>query len=444
MRSGHVDAVSRRTVSGWAADANRPNAALTVSIIVDGAFVADVTADRPRQDLARLGRYGEGKHGFLFTFPEPLTPEDDHTLIVRFAEDGQRLPNGEHRIPGALPAPLPTEAMATPAEPASAAAPHGAVAGGSAPAASGNGPAVGNRPAVGNGPAVGNSMDLAPILVTAPGRSGTTLLMRILARSPAIVAAELVPYELRQLSYYSVAFNVLTQAADLEQSTHPDRLEGDGFHIGFNPFHSQQYANAFRAAAPVRDYFDQYVPDRLAASMRDLVHTFYQRLAQDKTKLNARYFAEKGNNLHKPTRDFTRRLFGRVRELVILRDPRDVLCSHVAYFSSPPEKAYAQLTHASRQLLAIRAEQREDTHFLKYEDMVRGDRACFAALSAFLDTDIRPDEGDEGQDVFARHGTSVSPAASIGRWRMHLSPEQRARCADEWSRFLNTFGYALT
>jgi hypothetical protein len=426
MRSGHVDAVSRRTVSGWAADANRPNAALTVSIIVDGAFVADVTADRPRQDLARLGRYGEGKHGFLFTFPEPLAPEDDHTLIVRFAEDGQRLPNGEHRIPGALPAPPPVEVIATPAEPAFAPAPHGAIAGG-------NGQAASNK-----------VMDLAPILVTAPGRSGTTLLMRILARSPAIVAAELVPYELRQLSYYSVAFNVLTQAADLEQSTHPDRLEGDGFHIGFNPFHSQQYANAFRAAAPVRDYFDQYVPDRLATSMRDLVHTFYQRLAQDKTKLNARYFAEKGNNLHKPTREFTRRMFGRVRELVILRDPRDVLCSHVAYFSSPPDKAYAQLTHASRQLLAIRAEQREDIHFLKYEDMVRGDRACFAALSAFLDTDIRPDEGDEGQDVFARHGTSVSPAASIGRWRVHLSPEQRSRCAEEWQRFLNTFGYALT
>lgn len=416
MRSGHVDAVSRRTVSGWAADDERPHASLTVSIIVDGAFVADVTADRPRPDLARLGRYGDGKHGFLLTFPEPLSPHEDHTLLVRFAEDGVRLPNGEHRIPGV---PLAPPAAEVSAEAPAAPAVHGAAAG-------------------------QNVSLLTPILVTAPGRSGTTLLMRLLARSPAIVAAELVPYELRQLSYYSVAFNVLTQGADLEQSTHPDRLEGDGFHIGFNPFHSQQYARAFRAEAPLRDFYDQYVPDRLAVCMRDLVQTFYQRLAQDKTKLNARYFAEKGNNLHRPTRDFTRRLFGRVRELVILRDPRDVLCSHVAYFSSPPEKAYAQLTHAARQLLAIRGEQRDDIHFLKYEDMVRGDAACFAALSAFLETDIRADEGDEGQDVFARHGTSVSPAASIGRWRVHLSREQRDRCADEWQRFLNTFGYAIT
>jgi len=429
MRSGHVDAVSRRTVSGWAADDARPHATLTVSVIVDGAFVADVPADRPRPDLARLGRYGDGKHGFLFTFPEPLTPDEDHTLLVRFAEDGVRLPNGDHRIPGAALAPPISPVPAAPLEPGTAAAAAGT-------------DAVENASLL--TPGLLTTGLLTPILVTAPGRSGTTLLMRLLARSPAIVAAELIPYELRQLSYYSVAFNVLTQGADLEQSTHPDRLEGDGFHIGFNPFHSQQYAAAFRAAAPVRDYYDQYVPDRLAASMRDLVNTFYQRLAQDKTKLNARYFAEKGNNLHRPTREFTRRLFGRVRELVILRDPRDVLCSHVAYFSSPPEKAYAQLTHASRQLLAIRGEQRDDTHFLKYEDMVHGDRACFAALSAFLDTDIRPDEGEEGQDVFARHGTSVSPAASIGRWRVHLSPEQRERCADEWSRFLNAFGYAVT
>ena len=40
-------------------------------------------------------------------------------------------------------------------------------------------------------------------MVTAPGRSGTTLLMGLLAKSPAIVAAELVPYELRLISYYS-------------------------------------------------------------------------------------------------------------------------------------------------------------------------------------------------------------------------------------------------
>jgi len=254
------------------------------------------------------------------------------------------------------------------------------------------------------------------------------------------VAAELVPYEVRLISYHAAAFQVLTAPADLEHSTHPDRLEGDGFHVGFNPFHSPQYAQAFRAPAPVRDYFDQFAPDRLALCARDLIDEFYHRLAHDKGK-QAKFFAEKGNNLHKPTRMFTRRAFGRVRELVIVRDPRDVLCSHMAYFSSSADKAFTQLSHAAKQLLAIRGEAREDIHILRYEDMVRGDEACFAALSAFLGVRIEPDAGDKSQDVFRRHGTSVSPEASVARWRSNLPDPLKARCASDWADFFAAFGY---
>jgi hypothetical protein len=284
---------------------------------------------------------------------------------------------------------------------------------------------------------------LTPILVTAPGRSGTTLLMGLLAKSPAIVAAELVPYELRLLSYYSAAFNVLTAPADLDRSTHPDKLEGDGFHIGFNPFHAAQYAGAFRDRSQLADYIQAFAPDRTLAYVRDMMGEYYARLARDKGKTEARYFAEKGNNLHIPTRNFTRRAFGRVRELVIVRDPRDVLCSHMAYFSSTPEKAFNQLSHASRQLLAIRAEARPDTHILKYEDMVTADPACFAALSAFLDTPVEPETGVRPQEVFRKHGTSVSPEASVARWRTNLPDALRARCAADWGVFLAGFGYEV-
>ncbi|MEJ0045489.1 MAG: sulfotransferase [Rhodospirillales bacterium] len=402
MRGGHVDSLSRRTVAGWAADAERPALRLTVSISVDGVHLADVVAERPRNDLASLGRFGDGRHGFLFTFPEPLGAERDHVVVVSYQEDGKPLPNGRHTVARAQ----------VPSVPA-----HGA----------------------GADPAVA-AQRLFPILVTAPGRSGTTLLMGLLARAEEIVAAELVPYEVRLISYHAAAFNVLTTPADLEHSSHPDRLEGDGYHIGFNPFHSPQYAQAFRAAAPVRDYFDQYAPDRLADNARDLIEEYYRRLARDKGK-QAGFFAEKGNNLHKPTRMFTRRVFGRVRELVIVRDPRDVLCSHMAYFSSSADKAFTQLSHASKQLLAIRDEAREDIHILRYEDMVRGDEACFEAMSAFLGVRIEPDAGDRGREVFRRHGTSVSPEASVARWRSNLPDALKARCAADWGAFFSAFGY---
>jgi hypothetical protein len=410
MRGGHVDAISRRVVAGWAADPERPGDRLTVSVSVDGVHLGDAVADRVRNDLASLGRFGDGRHGFSFTFPEPLGADADHVVRVVFQDDGGKLPNGEQRIAAEL---------------AGAAAPS---------------PPVAARPAPLRAAAAAAA--LTPILVTAPGRSGTTLLMGLLARSPSIVAAELVPYELRLISYHAAAFHVLTSPADLENSTHPDRLEGDGFHIGFNPFQSQQYAHAFRKAAVARDYFDNYAPSRIAACASELVREYYRRLAQDRGKPDAVYFAEKGNNVHRPTRLFARQAFGRVRELVIARDPRDVLCSHMAYFSSAPEKAFHQLSHSTQQLRAIRAEDRADTHFLKYEDMVRGDAACFAALSEFLGTDIMPDVGASGEKVFRQHATSATPEASVERWRTDLPAELQERCATQWSAFLDVFGYA--
>jgi hypothetical protein len=427
MRGGHVDALTRKAVAGWAADPDRPDATLTVSVTVDGVVLGEAQADRLRKDLATLGRFGDGRHGFAFEFPTPLDPATDHVVLVRFADDGAKLPNGEHRVAALTPPAAQPDTSAGAAAPVQAAKPR-------APAAP--------RPAVATAPSA-KPEALTPILVTAPGRSGTTLLMGLLAKSPEIVAAELVPYELRLLSYYTAAFQVLTAPADLDRSTHPDRLEGDGFHIGFNPFHSPQYAPAFRDRAPLTDYFENYAPGRTLGFVRDMVGEYYARLARDKGKAGVRFFAEKGNNLHAPTRDFTRLVFGRVRELVIVRDPRDVLCSHMAYFSSSPEKAFAQLSHAARQLLAIRAEARPDIHIFKYEDMVRGDRACFDGLSAFLGTEIAPEAGSRPQEVFRKHGTSVSPEASVARWRTNLPEALRARCAADWHSFLSVFGYDL-
>jgi hypothetical protein len=416
MRGGHVDAITRRAVSGWAADPDRPDDRLAVSVTVNGVRMGDAPADRLRKDLASLGRYGDGRHGFVFDFPAPLDPHKDHTILVRYADDGVKLPNGEHIL----------TALAA------------------APAASGKPAPVKAKASRAATPAAGDAAaKLVPIMVTAPGRSGTTLLMGLLAKSPAIVAAELVPYELRLISYYSAAFNVLTAPGDLEKSTHPDKLDGDGYHIGFNPFQSAQYASAFRDRALLNGYYQEYAPARALDFVRDMVGEYYARLARDKAKPGARYFAEKGNNLHAPTRAFMRRAFGEVRELVILRDPRDVLCSHMAYFSSSPEKAFNQLSHASRQLLAIRAEALPDVHMIKYEDMVRGQAACFDALSAFLDVKVEPETGVRPQEVFRRHGTSVSPQASIARWRTHLPDALKARCAQDWGQFLATFGYDL-
>lgn len=393
MRAGHVDAVSREAVAGWAAESDRPDEPISITINVNGRKIAEVTADRHRRDLEASGKWGDGRHGFRFTFPEKLAVAEDSLVVIRFRDDGRLVPNGQHML----------YADATDLVPEGG---------------------------------------LAPILVTAPGRSGTTLLMSLLAANPEIVAGELVPYELRLLSYYAALHAVLDAPADWDRSTHPDHLEGDGFHIGFNPFRGPHFAAVFRNQATLADYHEKFVPEQVAGMIRTLLQEYYGRLAADKGKDAVRYFAEKNNNLHRPTRMAARRVFGRIREVVIVRDPRDVLCSHVAYFESPPEKAFQQLSHACRQLLAIRREARSDLVMIHYEAMLRGMPEFFEALSGFLGVRIDPPDPDRQKAQFARHGTSETPEATIGRWRTHLAPELAERCAAEWGEFLTTFGYA--
>jgi hypothetical protein len=398
MRKGHVDTVSHILVDGWAADVERPDAALDVDILVNDQRVARVTADRARADLAALGEFGAGRHGFRFTFPEPLSATTTHRISVRYADDGTLLTGGERalRVQGG------TATTATPVESA-----------------------------------------LTPILVTGPGRSGTTLLMALLAHAPQIIVAELVPYETRLLSYYANAHNVLTHPADMEHSTHSDDLESDGFFIGFNPYNSQEHVAAFSAPAVARDYAENYVPERLDQAFHDVIAEFYRRLARDRDKPGAHFFAEKNNNLQNLVRSFTRRAFGAVREIITVRDPRDMMCSQMSYFKIDAERSFAELSDTMEVILDMRAEDSRDVYFNVYEQQLRGDKAYFSALSEFLQTDIVQTTDQARKDIFAGHGTSANASATVARWRTDLSKEWQQRCLQAWRPFLEIFDYPM-
>jgi hypothetical protein len=392
----HVGKVSRSLVRGWALDTDRPDETIAVSILVDGHHVADTSADQPRPDLARLEGFGHGRHGFQFTFPQPLAADVTHQVSLRFAATGAKLPGGDHLL------------RADDAAPATPAAP------------------------------------MRPILVTGPGRSGTTLLMSLLAASPGIVAADLPPYETRQLAYYGNAHHVLTQPADTVRSTHQDRVHGDFYHIGFNPYNGPAHDQAFRTQALVQDFSAHYVPAQLDSAFAGLVREYYGRMARDHGKPGAALFAEKNNNLQRVVWQFVRRAFPGAREIVTVRDPRDVFCSYIAYFKVDGDYAFSDLCHATKVIAALRAERRDDVFFCRYEHLLRGDAAFLADLSAFLGTSIAIPPAQGSADLFARHATSATPHASLERWRTDMPAEWRDRCNAAWRPFLETFGYAPT
>jgi hypothetical protein len=94
MLIGHVDLLQRIAVAGWAGDTDHPDAPVEVSILLSGQECARVLADRPRPDVQALGTFGEGRHGFEYTFEPPLSALRSYEVQIQFAATNAPVPAG--------------------------------------------------------------------------------------------------------------------------------------------------------------------------------------------------------------------------------------------------------------------------------------------------------------------------------------------------------------
>jgi hypothetical protein len=142
-------------------------------------------------------------------------------------------------------------------------------------------------------------------------------------------------------------------------------------------------------------------------------------------------------------RQFVRSIFGNVRELVVIRDPRDVFCSHLAYFHSDQQQSFQEISEACFNLLEIYNSGSKDTLFVSYERMILDQQQTFQSVANYLGVELpMPADSTRDDSIFKEHATTDSPQSSIARWRRDLSDDQKKRCGEAWRTFLETFGYA--
>lgn len=70
--SGSLDSADAAGVRGWVVDRTQPGAAVEVQLYVDGRFVSEALADRPRPDVSAKGFAPDERHGYVFTLDPPL------------------------------------------------------------------------------------------------------------------------------------------------------------------------------------------------------------------------------------------------------------------------------------------------------------------------------------------------------------------------------------
>ena len=383
MTNGYVDRISRNGVSGWAADPSDPNRTIELIVLIDNQEYTTVRAQTPREDLAKLGQYGDGRHGFAIEFHPPLSGLLPHEISVRTADGRQPITGGTRTIAALDPAnALRIDSL--------------------------------------------QFSPLTPILVTAMGRSGTTILMNRLSTHHSIVASTLYPSELKLMTYYSSAFRVLTAAGNHSKSSHPDSLATAEHFIGSNPFFNVRYEGAFSTIDKFDHFFQQIAPSKLATCFRDLILAFYSFLAADHGKTNVTFFAEKCDLLE--TRRLSRVLFPAIKEIVLVRDLRDVYCSFKAFWTVDGPSAFRSILDSSNMILDFRSQNQEDVCFVKYEDLILNTESTLETIGRFVGlADLIQHDPSGTGSLFTRHGTSSN--TSRFHWTMAKKSSLRQKSA---------------
>jgi hypothetical protein len=384
MPEGRVDAFARHSISGWAADFDRPDAAVEVVVFVDGREQGRTRADRPREDLRALGTLGNGAHGFAYAFDPPLSPLRSYEITVSEADSLQPLRRGLVTIPAEI-----------------------------------------NHAAE----------RMRPILVTTSSQPGFTDLMRVLAGDPGIIATDSHAYGVKLMAYYAHALEVLVVSGG-NGSDHHVGTEDTAFILGPNPFHAAAYEAVVPRPRLLYEYFQRQSARPIAGAFKTVISEFYEMLAMHQGKRLADYFAEQ-SDLFGIERNFARLAFRDTREVVLLQDPRDAYCDCRQLWSTSPAQALDNLRLVCARTVAMRRENRHDVMFLRTEDFRLRPESILGEVSAFLALDhaIVADPG------LLRAAADDATIAQIGRWRTELDADEIALFAREFADYLQLFGY---
>jgi hypothetical protein len=291
------------------------------------------------------------------------------------------------------------------------------------------------------------------LLATSLGRTGTTLLMNLLSAHPAIVSYRIHPYEIFPARYWLHLLRVLAEPADHVNSSHPSSFAQDFDRIGHNPFNQAPITDHPELA----EFFGRAEVERLARFSLESIDGFYDALSRAEEKPEALFYAEKFQPDHLPR--IARELDPRAKEVILVRDFRDLICSALAFnakrgtvdfgrelVSSDEDYVRYIGLHARRLVQAWQSRQ-ATSHLVRYEELATRPHETLGGLLAYVGVDGGAEMIDrlvrvafENPDL-DQHRTTASIEESIGRWRRELPRRLRRVVKEELEPPLAELGY---
>jgi LPS sulfotransferase NodH len=295
---------------------------------------------------------------------------------------------------------------------------------------------------------------MRPIFVTNVGRCGSTLMMDLLRVHRQIAVHDLYPYETRALGYWMHMLKVLSEPANHARSASPNSFEDDAFWVGRHPNNMRPVIEP----DAVRRFFRRDYIDDLAAFCQASTERFYRSVCAAQGLERPVYFAEKRNP--RATARIASELYPDAREIFLVRDPRDMVCSMISFFektrlvsfgrdrTGSDEVFVREIAQALGELVCHIGERGEGAIVVRYEELVTNPARTLADVLEYLEL---PTSAREREEMIARaaestedsmrHRTTPTARASIGRWLRDLDEPMRDLCNGVFAEHLAALGY---
>lgn len=291
---------------------------------------------------------------------------------------------------------------------------------------------------------------LAPLMLTSTGRVGSTVLMNALGAHPQIAAYPPFQKEPRVASYWMNVFATLSEPASYLRQLAPGGPLHDGWWLG-----SAEPMPRTTANDEVEQWMGVEGVETLAALCQGRIEALYEEIAARHGGQDAVYFAEKFRTDSVPALMWE--LYPQAREVILVRDFRDVACSILASSAkrkgtdqADPRTVLVDMKARTESIARIWEERSQKAHLVRYEDLIRNPGEVLEGLTGYLGLDSAPpvveamvEALSEESPAAERHRTTPAAEASIGRWRRDLDAETQREFEAALRGGLETFGYAL-
>jgi hypothetical protein len=296
---------------------------------------------------------------------------------------------------------------------------------------------------------------LAPLMVTTLGRTGSTIVVGMLARHPEVVAYPPFEDEPRVASYWAEVLLALSEPASYRRQLTPGRDLDSTWWLG-----TQMPMPRARWPRALHDWTGAATVEALAGFCQERIESLYEVIASQLDVRGPRYFAEK-YWATSTIPDLVWELYDHPREIFVVRDFRDMLSSMYAFDAKRGYPAFGRQrapdheSHVVEQLeprvdsLRRQWERRaERAHLVRYEQLVARPAETMEGVLAYLSLDASSETVESMTRTLTAstpgmeaHRTTPDANSSIGRWKQDLDPALQRLCESAFGPALETFGY---